>query len=158
MAKALVFILPWRTWRMGDKLKCILLIDDDEPTNFLNKLILEEMNCAEQIQITKSGREAINFLTADYHEKNNKDLLMPDLVFLDINMPAMDGWEFLDLFTVINRARKRKVVIIMLTTSLNPDDETRSKTLAQVSGYKRKPLSREMVEEILDQYFSASIK
>lgn len=143
---------------MRDKLKCILLIDDDEPTNFLNKLILEEMNCAEQIQIAKSGREAINFLTPDYHDKNNNDLLMPDLVFLDINMPAMDGWEFLDLFTVFNAARKRKTVTIMLTTSLNPEDETRSKSIAQVSGYKRKPLSSGMVEEILDQFFSASIK
>jgi len=139
---------------MEKKLKCILLIDDDEPTNFLNKLILEEMNCAEQIHIAKSGREAINFLTANHREKNNRDAQMPDLVFLDINMPAMDGWEFLDLFTGFNTARKKKAVTIMLTTSLNPEDETKSKTIAQVSGYRRKPLSREMVEEILEKYFS----
>jgi len=65
---------------------------------------------------------------------------------------------FLDLFTIFNAARKGKTVTIMLTTSLNPEDETRSKTIAQVSGYKPKPLSRGMVEEILDQYFSASIR
>jgi len=138
---------------MDKKLKCILLIDDDEPTNFLNKLILEEMNCAEHIEVAKSGREAINFLTANPLEKMNKDILLPDLVFLDINMPAMDGWEFLDIFDVFNTARKKKAVTIMLTTSLNPDDETRSKTIEQVHGYKRKPLSREMVQEILDQHF-----
>jgi CheY-like chemotaxis protein len=140
---------------MKNKLKCILLIDDDEPTNFLNKLILDEMNCAEHIEIVKSGRDAINFLTASHPDKHNKDLLMPDLVFLDINMPAMDGWEFLDLFNVFNTTRKKKAVTIMLTTSLNPEDETMSKTIAQINGYKRKPLSREMVEEILDQYFPA---
>jgi len=138
---------------VSKKLQCILLIDDDEPTNFLNKLILEEMNCAEHIEIVKSGREAINFLTTNHPDKNKKDLLTPDLVFLDINMPAMDGWEFIDLFNVFNTAREKKAVTIMLTTSLNPEDETRSKTIAQINGYKRKPLSREMVEEILDHYF-----
>ena len=135
---------------MKKKLKCILLIDDDEPTNFLNKLILEEMNCAERIQIAKSGREAISFLTDG---ETNKNLIMPDLVFVDINMPAMDGWEFLDLFTVVSDSRKKKSVTIMLTTSLNPEDEMKSSTVARVNGYRRKPLSREMMEDILAEYF-----
>ena len=140
---------------MKNKLKCILLIDDDEPTNFLNRLILEEMNCAEHIEIAKSGREAINFLTPGRAGKIDQELLMPDLVFLDINMPAMDGWEFLDLMEVFNTRRKKKAVTIMLTTSLNPEDEARSKTMKQVSGYRRKPLSRQMMDEILDQYFAS---
>ena len=131
-----------------------MLIDDDEPTNFLNRLILEEMNCAEHIEIAKSGREAINFLTTNRVGKENKDLLLPDLVFLDINMPAMDGWEFLELFDVFNTHRKKKAIITMLTTSLNPEDEARSTNMEQISGYRRKPLSRQMMEEILDQYFA----
>lgn len=135
------------------KLKCILLIDDDEPTNFLNKLILKEMDCAEKIEVAQSGREAINFLTTIPSEKDRKDLVMPDIVFLDINMPAMDGWEFIDLLDVFNSQRKNKAVTIMLTTSLNPDDEVKSLTINQIDGYRRKPLSREMVEEIIDEYF-----
>lgn len=135
---------------MKKKLKCILLIDDDEPTNFLNKLILDDMNCTERIQIAKSGREAISFLTDG---DTNKNLIMPDLVFVDINMPAMDGWEFLDLFTVLSDSRKKKAVTIMLTTSLNPEDEMKSSTVAHVNGYRRKPLSRQMMEDILAEYF-----
>lgn len=138
---------------MKKKLKCILLIDDDEPTNFLNKLILKEMNCAEKIEVAQSGREAINFLTTSRSDKELKNLLMPDIVFLDINMPAMDGWEFIDIFDVFNSQRKKKAVTIMLTTSLNPDDEIRSQTFDQINGYRRKPLSRQMMEEILDEYF-----
>jgi len=137
---------------MKEKLKCILLIDDDEPTNFLNKLVLKEMDCAEQIEVAQSGREAINFLTKP-PANNQKDLQMPDLVFLDINMPAMDGWEFLDLYSVFNGQRKKKAVTIMLTTSLNPDDEIKSKNMEQVNGYRRKPLSKQMMQEILDEYF-----
>jgi len=78
---------------------------------------------------------------------------MPELVFLDVNMPAMDGWEFIDLFDIFNNQRKNKAVTIMLTTSLNPDDEVRSKTFDQINDYRRKPLSRRMMEEIFDQHF-----
>jgi len=130
---------------MKNKLKCILLIDDDEPTNFLNKLILKEMDCAEHIEVAQSGREAINFLTTNR--------LMPELVFLDVNMPSMDGWEFIDLLDVFKRQQKNKAVTIMLTTSLNPDDEVRSKTFDQIDDFRQKPLSKKMMEEILDQYF-----
>ena len=137
------------------KLKCILLIDDDEPTNFLNKLILKEMDCAEKIEIAQSGREAINFLTAIRSDKENKEPVMPDIVFLDINMPAIDGWEFIDILDVFNRQRKKKAVTIMLTTSLNPDDEIRAQSIHQISGYRRKPLSKEMMEGILAEYFPA---
>lgn len=140
---------------MKKKLKCILLIDDDEPTNFLNKLILKEMNCAEKIEVAQSGPEAIKFLNTIWSNKEYKDQVIPDIVFLDINMPAMDGWEFVNALETFNSDRKNKHITIMLTTSLNPDDEKKSRTVKQINEYRRKPLSREMMEEILDEYFSS---
>jgi CheY-like chemotaxis protein len=127
------------------KLKCILLVDDDEPTNYLNRMVLEEMNCAEHIEVVQSGGEAMRFLMSGKH-------IVPDLMFLDINMPAMDGWEFLEIY---RHVFNDNTVTIMLTTSLNPDDEVRSKKFSFIRDYKRKPLTTAVINEILEKYFSS---
>jgi CheY-like chemotaxis protein len=130
---------------MGIPLNCILLIDDDEPTNFLNKMTLEQAGCTRQIQIAQSGQEALDFLSAAK--------LRPDLIFLDINMPAMDGWEFLDRYRRLPPDCKADIVLIMLTTSLNPDDELRTRAIPEVSGFENKPLGQHQLENLLQKYF-----
>ena len=132
---------------MDKKLNCILLIDDDEPTNFLNKRMLEEMECAHTIQVIQKAPEALEYLkkTAIQNDGNTP---FPDLIFLDINMPAMDGWEFLDVYKTINKP-DHPVSLIMLTTSLNPEDEQKAMESSQVTGFKSKPLTQEIVRDIL---------
>lgn len=75
------------------------------------------------------------------------------LTLLDINMPVMDGWEFLEAYHALEDNQKGKIIIIMLTTSLNPDDKIRAEEISEVSGFKSKPLSIETVEEIMKTYF-----
>lgn len=133
---------------MSIQLNCILLIDDDEPTNFLNRLTLEQAGCTRQIQIAQSGQEALDYLQAA--------IPRPDLIFLDINMPAMDGWEFLERYRGLPPARKADIVLIMLTTSLNPDDELKTRTIPEVAGFENKPLSQEQLDNVLKKYFSRS--
>ena len=130
---------------MSIQLDCILLIDDDEPTNFLNKMTLEQAGCTRQIQIAQSGQEALDFLSGG--------MPRPDLIFLDINMPAMDGWEFLERYRNLPPARKADIVLIMLTTSLNPDDELRTRAIPEVSGFENKPLGQGQLESLLRKYF-----
>jgi len=130
---------------MSIQLNCILLIDDDEPTNFLNRMTLEQAGCTKQIQIAQSGQEALDFLS--------DATLRPDLIFLDINMPAMDGWEFLERYRGLPPARKADIVLIMLTTSLNPDDEKRTRAIPEVSGFEHKPLGQAQLEYLLQKYF-----
>ena len=145
--KEVFFILPFMKCKsMSKKLSTVLLIDDDEPTNYLNKLIIEETGCAEKIKVVQSGNEAIKYLA-----HTGKKVPPPELIFLDINMPAMDGWEFLEEYKKIS---KGKVVMFMLTTSLNPDDEERSKMIKEISGFKNKPLTKEIVLEILENHFN----
>jgi CheY-like chemotaxis protein len=133
---------------MSIQLNCILLIDDDEPTNFLNKMTLEQAGCTRQIHIAQSGQEALDYL---------RDATpRPDLIFLDINMPAMDGWEFLERYRSLPPARKADIVLIMLTTSLNPDDELRTRAIPEVSGFENKPLNQEQLNNLLKKYFSKS--
>lgn len=135
---------------MSTQLNSILLIDDDEPTNFLNRLTLEQAECTRHIHIAQSGQEALEYLWNCGPGK----LPRPDLIFLDINMPAMDGWEFLEKYRSLPSERKADIVLIMLTTSLNPDDELKTKAIPEVSGFENKPLSQQRVHHLLEKYFS----
>ena len=139
---------------MKNKINCILLIDDDEPTNFLSQMIIEEADCAAEIQIAYSGGEALDYLTSQGTSTSGQNTYpRPDLIFLDINMPAMNGWEFLQKYNNLEKEHKGNIVIIMLTTSLNPDDRLRSKDFPDVSGFENKPLTRVKLDALLKKHF-----
>jgi len=140
---------------MKNKLNCILLVDDDEPTNFLNKMILEDVNCAQNIEVADSGISALNYLESS--ACCNGASASPDLIFLDINMPAMNGWEFLERYSTLEQQRKANVVIVMLTTSLNPDDRVKASKIPDVSGFETKPLTAEKLQSILKKYFPGTV-
>lgn len=131
---------------MKPKLNCILLIDDDEPTNFIHRRRLEMSEVAHRVEVAWNGREALEFLRGD-HEP-------PDLILLDVNMPVMDGWEFLEEYGKLESSQKGRIVIVMLTTSFNPDDRSRAESNPDVSGFQHKPLTGNMIDEILGSYFS----
>ena len=143
---------------MKKKLNCILLIDDDEPTNFISEMLIEEANCAEHIQIAQTGQTALNYLTNSERLGAEMDSFpSPNLIFLDINMPAMDGWEFLAHYKRLKNEQKAKVIIIMLTTSLNPDDREKASKIKEISGFETKPLTPELIERVMTKYFKAEV-
>ncbi|MBL4658563.1 MAG: response regulator [Flavobacteriales bacterium] len=134
---------------MKQKLNCILLIDDDEPTNFINEIVIKKADCAEKVVTKQSAMQALEFLTS----KEN-GLPTPDLILLDINMPVMSGWEFLEEYRALQGIQKGEIIIIMLTTSLNPRDQTMAESIKEISGFKHKPLIGEMLNEILSEHFA----
>ncbi|MBS1567193.1 MAG: response regulator [Bacteroidetes bacterium] len=134
---------------MKKKLSCILLVDDDEPTNFLNRLTLEDAGCAERVQVAPGGQAALDYLVSADGGKTP----LPNLIFLDINMPAMDGWEFLSRYQELQKAQQAEVVVVMLTTSLNPEDEIRARGIPAISGFRCKPLTRDMLDSLMRVYF-----
>lgn len=134
-----------------NKINCILLIDDDEPTNFLNQMILESFDIANHIRIAENGSKALEYLKKS--AGGDEDYPCPDMIFLDINMPAMNGWEFLEYYATIDANHKADVVVVMLTTSLNPDDKTKADENPDVTGFESKPLTPEKLQKLLGKYF-----
>lgn len=135
---------------MKEKLNCLMVIDDDGPTNFINNIIIEEACCTNHLEIVDSGIKALRYLRKSYEvEQQQNSLVQPDLIFLDINMPCMNGWEFLDEYKKINNNLFKKPVIIMLTTSINPDDKQRAESIPEVAGFENKPLTEEMIQRII---------
>jgi len=130
------------------------MIDDDEPTNFLSRMMVEKSGCSEYILIAQSGEAALNYLISCEHPDSKGNPPCPDLIFLDINMPAMDGWEFLDRYKELDPTHKGKIIMVMLTTSLNPDDRLRADEMPLISGFESKPLTPKKLDEILKKYFT----
>lgn len=134
-----------------DLLKLILLVDDDETTNYLNKRLLTRMEIAERIEVVTNGEEALHFLM-NAAENGNP---MPDLMFLDIKMPVMDGFEFLEEYQRLPEELKRSIVVMMLTSSASVQDMERIKQYDTVRRHISKPLLAAHVNEIIKEYFSA---
>jgi CheY-like chemotaxis protein len=135
---------------MKKKLKCILLVDDDNDCNYFHSLLLRDLQCVETINIAQDGQEALNFITT----KIDGQFLCPDIIFLDINMPKMDGWQFLERYAKLDAEIKTKIVLIMLTTSLNPDDRNRAISYKEINGFNNKYLTAEMVLDVLSKHFA----
>ena len=138
---------------MKQKLKCILLVDDNEADNFIHTRVIKKMGCAEEIKAVRGGQEALDYLTS----LTENHIPQPELIFLDINMPSMNGFEFLERYQKTIPKELRNIVIMMLTTSLNPDDRLRSDTIEEVKDYKNKPLAKKLLTEILEMHYPSAL-
>ena len=142
---------------MKQKLNCVLVIDDDEPTNFFNRMIIRKSGCTDHVQVAQSGQEALDYLTgSEHHNCDESKYPCPDLIFLDINMPAMNGWEFLERYKSLNKEHQGNIIIVMLTTSLCPEDILRAKNIPEIAGFESKPLTIEKMKSVLGKYFSSN--
>jgi len=133
-------------------IESVLLIDDDEATNFFNKMMLE--NSAfniKEISVARNGQIALDYLN-DCHEKK---LLLPNIIFLDINMPIMNGWEFLKVLTTLKFCDDIQI-IAMLSSSFNDNDKIKAATYDPVKKFLRKPLTEDKINVILENYFDGT--
>ena len=134
---------------MSKRLKTVMLIDDDNSTNIYNEYIISDMGVTEEIVIFQNGEKALKFLTT---KNDDGKYPQPDIILLDINMPIMNGWEFLAEYNKIPQ-EQRSVVITMLTSSMNTDDKRKAEEMEVINGFINKPLSEEKFNEILDTFF-----
>ena len=136
------------------KLNSVLLIDDDMATNFISKMLIKKAGITEHIETTLNGKEALDYLTnSGKYQKSDGIFPQPMLILLDINMPVMDGWEFAVAFSKLDEKQKEEIVIVLLTSSLNPDDKEKASNLSAISGFQNKALTMETLTSIMNTYF-----
>ena len=112
-------------------------------------MVINKLNCTEEIVIKTNGEEGINYLKTEIDGKYPQ----PNLILLDINMPIMNGWEFLQEYKKLHENQMAETVVVMLTTSLNPDDKERALGLTVINDFKSKPLTPVGLKDILDNFF-----
>ncbi len=134
---------------MPQKINTILLVDDDDAVNFYNKRLLLKSELGVSLVPLYNGAEAIRKIITLNNSLSNKDLV---LVFLDLNMPILDGWGFLEEFKKIHYALNFSVEIYVLSSSINPSDIEKSKQNILVKDYISKPLTNEKLIELKQLY------
>ncbi|HKI89005.1 MAG TPA: response regulator [Draconibacterium sp.] len=134
-------------------LNCILLVDDDEVSNYLNKLLIEKSGIDVDVEVALNGLTALQYLTSTGEFNRNAAFPKPALILLDINMPRMNGWEFLDEYEKLDEDKKGGIIIAMLTSSNNADDVNTALNEYELPAYIYKPLTSEKLQELFDTYF-----
>ena len=129
------------------KFVTICIIDDDDIYQFaITRTIIKHEIDTKNILVFSDGKEAITYITQNVDKTED----IPDVIFLDINMPVMDGWQFLDGFLKINSNIQKKVDIYMVSSSVDPADIDRAKKINVVTDYLVKPLSPEILKKIIE--------
>ncbi len=134
---------------VAQKYKTVMLIDDNEIDNLINQKIIEASSICEHIFTHTGGKSAIEFLKNMEKIATENDLKgLPEIIFLDIDMPLMDGFQFLDEFDNLSELTKAHCKIVMLTSSINPQDMSKSKKYTSVRKYINKPLTQENLRKL----------
>jgi CheY-like chemotaxis protein len=134
---------------MDYKINCIMLIDDSKDDNFIHQRVIKRSGLVKTIITKYSALEALQYLEQKHTHQDEH----PDLIFLDVNMPGMNGWEFLVEYGELDKELQGKALICMLTTSENPDDKERLMHFNLISEFMTKPLTIEMLQMIINKYF-----
>ncbi|MEQ8218949.1 MAG: response regulator [Arenibacter sp.] len=124
------------------------LIDDDEIFQFIMKNTIAEISPDIKIKFFSDGEKGMDFLKQNLGAATN----LPDIILLDVNMPFMDGWEFLKEYKSLQTKIKKDINIYLLTSSNNPNDIAMAKEISELSGYLVKPISKEGIKNLISHF------
>lgn len=126
-------------------IKNLTLVDDDDVFVFLTKKTIEQTHLVDLIRVFNNGMDALNFL------KENKENIaeLPEIIFLDLSMPIMNGWQFLEEYTKLNPYIGKKISIYICSSSISQDDITRAKAINEVTDYIIKPIAKTKLIDVI---------
>lgn len=125
--------------------KSVLIIDNDPIYRTISQRIIEKLDLAKTIFVEKNGYTAIQFLSQVI--ENNSEL--PKIIFLDIEMPVMNGWEFMDEYCKFEKSLLTEIEIYIVSSSISQVDKDKANTYSEIKGFISKPLTIETLKNIL---------
>lgn len=131
-----------------NKIDGLCLIDDDDMFQYLAKRTILETELVNRIMIFPDGLAAINFLKAAQHNPEE----LPEMILLDLNMPVMDGWEFLTEYIALLPKLKKKIALYILSSSIDPSDIQKAQSISEVKDFVIKPITKDKFRELIKQY------
>lgn len=127
------------------KVDSICLVDDDDIFQFVTKRVIEQTRLVQTIRLFSNGKEAIGFLE-EVHASNSQ---LPDIILLDLNMPVMDGWDFLEAYVLLKPELSKPITIYIVSSSISPADILRAQRISEETDYIIKPITTEKLIDML---------
>jgi CheY-like chemotaxis protein len=124
---------------MMKTINTLYLVDDDNIFQFLASEVIQSTQLVNDIKVFSNGHEAIEFLESVKDEPDK----LPEVIFLDLFMPVMDGWGFLEKYTQLKPKLSKKIIIYIVSSSIDPVDIERAKSISEVMDYVVKPITRD---------------
>ncbi|MEO0468171.1 MAG: response regulator [Bacteroidota bacterium] len=133
---------------MMQNLGCVLLIDDNEADNFFHQLVIEGTGFHGKLVVHEHATEALSYL----QNLQQTEYVRPDIIFLDINMPGMNGWDFLHAYEQLPAEQKGRIVVVLLSTTLTQADREKVAHLPSIDAFCQKPLQEADLKELVEKY------
>lgn len=128
----------------------IMLVDDDFSTSRFHQIVLERLPTTKNIIFSRNGKEALDYLLRqDEFEDKTKEFIQPDLILIDLNMPVMNGFRFIELYTKTKEFKINKPKIVVLSTSLISEEKEKIESNEDIDMFLNKPLTKEMVTNLM---------
>lgn len=137
-----------------DSLKSILLVDDDEVSNFLHSLFINKLDLGLEVNAATNGQEALEFVLS----KGQESLALPCMIMLDLQMPIVDGWEFMRMYEEqVSQELKDQLMIVLVTVSDNEKDKQRAINNPHIVDFAQKPLSDSTFKKLIQKHINISV-